>query len=306
MNTTAPTPLAWGLLCLLGLIWGGSFLGVEMALTGFGPLTVAAGRILIAALILGLVARLRGASMPAWTTVSGRRVWTHCLGMALLSNAIPFSLLSWGQQQATSGFAGVSMAVVPLLILPLAHVFVPGESLSLRKVVGFAIGFVGVITLLNAGASMSEDVGPAWLAKAACIAASCCYAFGAIVTRLTPPVPSLAFAATGLALAALFILPLSMIAEGLPDRMPPAQALAGLTYLGLFPTALATILLVMLVRSAGPSFLGLVDYQVPIWAVLIGAVVLSEPVPPQFLAALLLILLGVAVARPPARAVTTP
>lgn len=307
MTTSAPTPLAWGLLCLLGLIWGGSFLGVEMALTGFGPLSVAAGRILIAAIILGVVARLRGIGMPSWTKAQGRRVWLHCLGMALLSNAVPFSLLSWGQQQVTSGFAGVSMAVVPLLILPLAHVFVPGERMSLRKVTGFAIGFVGVVTLLNAGAAVGGgDAGGAWPAKAACIAASCCYACGAIITRLTPPVPSLAFAAAGLGLATLFILPLAFFVDGIPDQIPPAQALAGLAYLGVFPTALATILLVTLIRNAGPSFLGLVNYQVPVWAVLIGALVLSEPVPPQFLMALTLILLGLAVARPPSRAVAAP
>ncbi len=302
MATPAPSPLAWALLCLLGLIWGGSFLGVEWALTGFGPLSVAAGRILIAAIILGLVARLRGIALPATSTALGRRAWLHCLGMALLSNALPFALLSWGQQRVTSGFAGVSMAVVPLLILPLAHAFVPGERMSVRKVTGFAIGFVGVVTLLNAGATMTGDGEGAWLAKTACIAASCCYACGAIVTRLAPPAPSLAYAATALALATGLILPLALLIEGLPAAMPPKQALAGIVYLGLFPTALATILLVSLIRSAGPSFLSLVNYQVPVWAVVIGALVLSEPVPPQFLLALGIILAGLAVARPRAPA----
>ncbi len=306
MNPSTPSPLAWALLCLLGVIWGGSFLGVEMALNGFGPLSVAAGRILIAAVILGVFARLRGIALPAWSTSLGRRAWLHCLGMALLSNALPFTLLSWGQQQVTSGFAGVSMAVVPLLILPLAHVFVPGERMSLRKVTGFAIGFVGVVTLLNAGATMTGGGDTVWLAKVACIGASCCYACGAIVTRLAPPAPSLAYAATALALAAGLVLPLALLVEGLPQAMPATQALAGLFYLGLFPTALATILLVSLIRTAGPTFLGLVNYQVPVWAVLFGAVVLSEPVPPQFLLALGMILAGLVTARPRAPVAAAP
>jgi drug/metabolite transporter (DMT)-like permease len=291
-----PTPAAWAALVLLGLIWGGSFLGVKMALTGYGPLGVAAARITLAAMILAGVALAAGPGLPPTATAQGRRIWLHCLGMAVFSNVLPFALLSWGQF-VTSGFAGISMAVVPLLVLPLAHVFVPGERMTPRRVAGFLVGFAGVVLLIGGGgggdAGSDGEVG---LARLACVAASCCYAVGAIVTRRAPPGPYLAFAAAGLMIAAALILPLALAVEGLPADPPPA-ALAGVLYLGLLPTALATVLLVHVIQSAGPSFLSLVNYQVPVWAVLIGMVVLGEALPTQFLAALALILAGLSVSQ---------
>lgn len=290
---TKPSPLAWFFLVLLGLIWGGSFLGVELALTGFGPLSIAAGRIGLAAAILTALAFATGDRLPDAGAARGRRIWLHCLGMGLFSNALPFALLSWGQRHVTSGFAGISMAVVPLLVLPLAHLFVPGERMTARKVVGFVIGFGGVALLVGPGATSGDG---AALARLACIAASSCYAVGAIVTRLAPPGPYLSFAAGGLLIATAAILPLALLFEGWQGQ-PPRAALLGLLYLGIFPTALATVLLVYVVQSAGPSFMSLVNYQVPVWAVLLGIVVLGEALPPQFLAALGLILAGLAVSQ---------
>ncbi len=295
MPNSRPTPLAWFLLCLLGLIWGTSFLGVALSLEGFGPISVAAIRISLAALILTVFAFLRGDGLPDAGSPLGRRIWLHCLGMALFSNAVPFALLSWGQLRVTSGFAGVTMAVVPLLVLPLAHVFVPGERMTWRRSAGFLVGFVGVVFLIRPfGGGAGVEVHR--LAQFACIAASGCYALGSITTRLAPSGPYLSFAAAGLLLASALIVPAALIFEGIPP-VPPPQAVAGVLYLGVFPTALATLLLVFVVQTAGPSFLSLVNYMVPVWALLIGAVVLSEPVPPQFLAGLVLILAGLGVSQ---------
>ncbi len=295
MSAPRPTARSWFLLVLLGLIWGGAFLGVSLALTGFPPLTLAAIRIALAAALLVGLAFLFGPGLPETRTPRGRRVWLHCLGMALFTNAIPFSLLAWGQQHVTSGFAGITMAVVPLLVLPLAHAFVPGEALTRRKLGGFALGFTGTVLLIGPGALLS-DPGAEPLARLACIAASACYATGSIVTRRAPQGPFLSFAAGGLLIAAALILPVALFVDGLPGPVP-TRALLGAVYLGIFPTALATILLVHVIQTAGPSFLSLVNYQVPVWAVLIGMVALGESLPPQFLGALALILAGLAVAE---------
>jgi drug/metabolite transporter (DMT)-like permease len=295
MSAPRPTARSWFLLVLLGVIWGGAFLGVSLALTGFPPLTLAAIRIALAAALLVGLAFLLGPGLPETRTPRGRRIWLHCLGMAVFTNAIPFSLLAWGQQHVTSGFAGITMAVVPLLVLPLAHAFVPGEALTRRKLAGFALGFTGTVLLIGPGALLS-DPGAEPLARLACIAASACYATGSIVTRRAPQGPFLSFAAGGLLLAAALILPVALVVDGLPGPVP-TRALLGAVYLGVFPTALATILLVHVIQTAGPSFLSLVNYQVPVWAVLIGMVALGESLPPQFLGALALILTGLAVAE---------
>ena len=296
-----PKPLDWGLLALLGLVWGGSFLGVELSLHSLSPLWVAAGRISLAALLLVGVTLLFGAGLPDTRTPTGRRIWLHCLGMGLFTNAIPFSLLSWGQQVVSSSFAGITMAVVPLFVLPLSHVFVPGERLSRARLIGFMIGFAGVVLLIGgdgfgSGAPTAVAAGTMLPAQIACVAATCCYACGAIITRLCPPVNTMSFASGGLLCGSLFILPLAAMVDGIPGDIS-AASWGGVLFLALLPTGLATIILTFVIRRAGPPFLSLVNYQVPVWAVLIGVTVLGEPIPGHFLAALATILTGLAISQ---------
>jgi drug/metabolite transporter (DMT)-like permease len=298
MKPASPSPLAWALLVLLGMIWGSSFLAVEFALEGFGPASIAAIRITLAAAILTAIAFARGNDLPHTGTATGRRIWLHCFGMGLFSNALPFSLLSWGQTHVTSGYAGITMAAVPLMVLPLAHFLVPGEQMTPRKSIGFAAGFAGVVLLIGPGDILSGGSGGmVALARMACLAASASYAIGMVITRLAPRGPYLSFAAAGLLTGSALILPVALLADGWPLHPPPA-ALAGVIYLGIFPTAIATIILVYVVQSAGPSFQSLVNYQVPVWAVLLGIVVLGETLPAQFVAALALILAGLAISQP--------
>lgn len=287
----------WLLLLALGFIWGASFLGVSMALTGFGPITIAAIRIAIAAVVLTAISYKMGHGLPTTKTDTGRKIWRHAFGMALFTNAIPFSLLSWSQIHVSSGYAGITMAVVPLLVLPLSHFFIPSERLSRQKTFGFGIGFVGVVVLIGPAQILASGGGDIEnIARITCVLASSCYAIGSIITRLAPNGPQMAFSSAALLLASIILIPIALIVEGIP-AMPNQAALFGVLYLGLFPTALATVLLVYVIKAAGPPFLSLVNYQVPIWAVVIGMVVLNETLPGQFVWALGLILIGLGVSQ---------
>ncbi len=290
---TRPGLLQWSLLLALGLIWGASFLGVQKALESFGPISIAGIRIGIAALILTGASYAMGIGLP-----KDRRTWVFAFGMGLFSNAIPFTLLSWAQQHVTSGYAGITMAVVPLLVLPLSHFLIPGMRLTKIKVLGFGIGFIGVVVLIGPARILQSGGGDVEnIARLAAITASGCYAIGAILTRLAPKGEAMAFSAAALIVGALIALPVAYFTEGLPTATPTMPALLGMLYLGILPTALATIMLVFIVKTAGPPFLSLVNYQVPIWAVIIGMVVLNEALPSSFIWALGLILLGLAVAQ---------
>jgi drug/metabolite transporter (DMT)-like permease len=245
-----------------------------------------------------VIALVYGDGLPRFQTATDRRTWLHCLGMALFTNVIPFCLLSWGQQFVTSGFAGISMAVVPLFVLPLSHFLVPGELMSRIKIIGFLFGFAGVVLLIG-GDKILASAAPSPLmftAQLACITASSCYAIGSIITRLCPPVSALSFAAAGLTIGGIILIPVALLIEGVPNASFGA-AFAGLAYLAVFPTAIATILLTILVRRAGPPFLSLVNYQVPVWAVVIGVLVLDEALPGHFLMALVVILTGLFIAQ---------
>ncbi|MBL1437246.1 MAG: DMT family transporter [Rhodobacteraceae bacterium] len=289
---TRPGLLQWSLLLALGMIWGASFLGVAKALESFDPITIAALRIALAAVILTGVSFAMGIGLP-----KDRRTWFFAFGMGLFSNAIPFTLLSWGQQHVTSGYAGITMAVVPLLVLPLSHFLIPGMRLTPIKILGFGIGFIGVVVLIGPARILQSGGGDIEnIARIACVVASMCYAVGAIITRLAPKGEAMAFSAAALLMGSLIALPIALAVEGIPTA-PTLPALAGMLYLGIFPTALATIMLVFVINTAGPPFLALVNYQVPIWAVIIGMVVLKEDLPNSFIWALGLILVGMAVAQ---------
>ncbi|CRL15666.1 DMT family transporter [Phaeobacter italicus] len=299
MNNS-PGAANWAKLLFLGVIWGASFMAVTVALQGFGPMSIAALRIFSAALCLLVLVYAMGIGLPSLRTRDGRIIWVCALGMGFFTNALPFSLLSWGQTYVASGFAGVCMAVVPLFVLPLAHVLVPGEQMTLRRTISFLIGFAGVVVLIGLDAFRSAGTDFESLARLACLGASLCYAIGSIITRLCPQVNMLSLSAAALSCGALIIVPAALWQEGLPQNLPPRDALLAVAYLGLVPTALAQVLLVQVARSAGPAFLSTVNYQVPVWAVLFGALILNESLPPQLFAALALILGGLVLSRAPA------
>ena len=124
---------SWFLLITLGIIWGLSFMGVELALRSYTPLTIATFRIVFAALLLFALCIFTGNQLPRVSDKNGKRILLHCLGMGLFSNAIPFTLLSWGQINVSSSFAGISMAVVPLVVLPLSHYLIPNQRMTKVK-----------------------------------------------------------------------------------------------------------------------------------------------------------------------------
>ena len=300
MNQRAPNPptlLNWLGLLTLGLVWGASFLAANIALETHGPLTIATSRIGIAALVLLAICTARGLRAPSFRDPLGRRIWWHILVFGIVTNAIPFSLLNWGQTHVTSSFAGTSITMVPLITLPLAHILLKGERLTAAKGLGVSIGFIGVVILLNPQELLTSS-GAQWetLARLACFSAAVCYAIGSINTKLCPYVPTLVYSAYGLLIGLISIIPIALFVEG-PPTMTSVSASLAMLYLGLFPTALATLLLVWMIQTAGPTFLSLVSYQIPLWAVFFGVVVFSDPLPSSFLMALMLILVGLAISQ---------
>lgn len=292
--TQAPqiTSSSWLMVALLGLVWGATFLFIDIALFGITPFWLAAYRIVFAALLTGLVWAATGARF----FLSKARNWPGVILVGLLSSAIPFMLLSWGQQHVTSGFAGVSMAAVALMVLPLAHYLIPEERLTWRRGLGFVIGFIGVLILMGeAGLSTTGASHEQW-GRAACLAAAACYALSSIAMRRLPPMDAIGLAAVPLVIGSAFVVPLAWAVEG-PPPMPDRQTLLVLLVLGLLPTAGANLLRVLVIRSAGPVFMSLTNYQVPLWSVAFGMIFLGEPFRLALLLALMLILCGVALSQ---------
>ena len=275
---------------MLGIIWGGTFMIVRIALDGgYGPLTVACARTTLGAVTLLILVWAMGREMPR-----GLQVWKYLLVIGMLNTALPFALLSWGQQYVPSAFAGISMAVLPLFVLPLAHVFTD-EKLSARKALGVCLGFIGAAVLIGP-AAFDFSEGSLALPQLACVGASMSYAVSSVMTRACPKVDSISMAAITLVVGACCLIPAMLLVEGLPEWKPSGAGYA-IIFLGLVPTAFAALLRVQTIRTAGAVFMTLVNYQVPVWSMVFGAWVLSEVLPLRFFAALALIMCGLAISQ---------
>lgn len=285
------------LVFLLALIWGSSFMAIKVGVETIPPLTLAAGRVVFAALLLWGVALIRRETLPR----SGR-LWFYCFLIGLIGNGLPFTLINWGEERIDSGLAAILMAVMPLVTVVLAHFFTVGDRMSLPKLIGVALGFAGVFILV--GPEALKGLGGDIWRQLAVSGGAMCYAIAAILTRNMPPAPLIARSAGVMIAASLMILPLSLAIETPWALSPTPEGLLAGVYLGLFPTAFATIVLFHLLKFRGASFVAPVNYLIPVFGVLWGIAILGEDVSTRSVFALVVILAGMAVAqyrrRPPA------
>jgi drug/metabolite transporter (DMT)-like permease len=210
----------WGTLVLLSTLWGSSFFFNELALRDLLPFTLVFLRLALAAVALLVVLRLMGERLPR-----GPRVWRAFLAMSLLNNAVPFSLLAWGQTHVASSLASILNATTPLWAVVVAHLLTSDEKATPGKIAGVALGFAGVVVMIG-GAAM-EGVGQALLAQLACMTATLSYALAGVYGRqfralgVTP----MATAAGTLIAAAVVLLPAMLIVDE-PWRLGAPEPIA--------------------------------------------------------------------------------
>jgi drug/metabolite transporter (DMT)-like permease len=282
------------MLLALTVTWGSAFLLTKIAVTELPPDLVVAGRLVVACLLLVPLAAVLARRPPR-----GWRVWLFFVLIALFGNALPFMLIAWGQRAIDSGLAGILMAIMPLATLGLAHFFVADERLTVLRALGFLLGFAGVVVLMGpeALAQLGNGEGEL-LPMAAVLAGAFCYAVSSILARLRPASDALSSAAATTLIAALLLLPFVLTGDDLP-LLPEAgpAALIAVGLLGVFSTAFAAVVYFRLITSAGPAFVSQLNYLIPVWAVIIGILLLDESPQPNHLYALALILGGILVTQ---------
>jgi drug/metabolite transporter (DMT)-like permease len=282
------------MLLALTLLWGSAFLFTKLAVSTVPPTLVVVGRLAVATLLLVPLALAVARRLPM-----DRRLWLFLAAIALFGNALPFSLITWGQDSIDSGLAGILMAVMPLATLSLAHFLVPGERLTPYRVGGFLLGFSGVVVLMGPEALVElVDGGGHLLPMLAVLGGAVCYAISAILARLRPASDAFSSAAATTLMATLMITPF-LLGGGPASDLQDASLVSVLSILilGVFSTAVAAIIYFRLVKSAGPAFVSQLNYLIPLWAVAIGVVFLDERPELKHLLALCLILGGVLVAQ---------
>jgi drug/metabolite transporter (DMT)-like permease len=270
----------WLWLLSLSVLWGGSFFFAKVAVGELPPLAVVSVRVGLAAVALNILLIARGQSLFGPSTP-----WGAFLAMGLLNNALPFSLLFWGQTQIASGLAAILNATTPLFTAVVAHFFTSDEKLTGAKVMALAAGFAGVVFLVGPDFRAGGRSGIA--GQVACLGAALSYAFAGIYGRRfrTMGVAPLEAAAGQVTASTLLILPIMLIADRpwLLPAPPSIEVYAALAGLSLLSTAMAYVLYFRILAAAGATNLLLVTFLIPVTAILLGAAFLGErPEPRQF------------------------
>jgi len=262
----------WGLLLLLSLLWGGSFFFVGIAVKQLPPFTIVALRLGLAALALWSVLLLSGQKMPMRPGV-----WLAFFAMGFLNNAVPFSLIVWGQTQIASGLASIFNATTPIFAVLVAHFLTGDEKFSVNKFAGVIAGFSGVAVMIGPGL-LSGLSGHAF-GEIAVLAAALSYAFAGVFGRRFKRmgIAPLATATGQVTAAAIILLPVSLVVDHpLSLPMPGAATWSAVIGIALLSTALAYILYFRILMTAGATNLLLVTFLVPVSAILLGWLFLGE------------------------------
>ncbi len=266
----------WALLTACSILWGGSFFFVEIALRGLPPLTLVFLRVSIAAAALLIAALLMKIKIPRSKAVLGAFLF-----LGLTNNAIPFSLISYGQTHITSGLASIFNATMPIWTVLIAHFWTADEKLTFNRGLGVLLGLVGVGVMMGQEllAGALEDIASTFTGQLAILAATFSYGIAAVYARRFKAwgVSPMAVATGQLCASTLLMAPLIAIVDQpwtLP--MPGREVWAAIFGIALLSSALTYYLYFKLLESAGATVVSLVTLMIPASAVFLGVFVLGE------------------------------
>ena len=292
-----PTLSDWLLFALLVAVGGSSFAMIRGAVETVPPVAVTVGRLWVGAVFTYIVMRQAGRHLPPLIDPNGgglHREWRWMAAVSLIGYVVPFLIFPWAQQHIESGLAGIYMAFMPIWTVGFAYLFA-GESLTGRKICGFALGLVGVIILIGPsvfGQAAQTNI----LAQIMLLIATLGYAASAVLTRNAPPIRPRIFATGCLLISAIITTPILFFIDLKMDEWS-LTSIINVVALGFGPTGLAGVLLIVLIQRIGAGFMALANYLTPLWAVGLGALSFGERLGINALAALIIILAGVAIAQ---------
>ena len=285
----------WLSLIILSILWGGSFFFVEIAVRDLPTFTIVVCRVVLAALILNLVMVMQGQHMPNPATAAGRRIWAAFLVMGLINNAIPFSLIVWGQAHIASGVASILNATTPLFAVVVTHLMTSDERMTLPRLAGVILGIIGVAVLI--GGTALQSLGVNVVAQLAVLGAAISYAFAGTFGRRfkTMGISPIATATGQVSASSLLMLPLVLaVDQPWTLAMPSTGTVLALIALAALSTALAYILYFHILASSGATNVLLVTFLVPVSAIMLGILFLNESLGTKHIIGIALIGAGLA------------
>lgn len=276
----------WLIFFALGFIWGSSYLFIKLAVDDFGTFTLVALRLTVGSLLIWTVVRIAGQALPR-----ERRIYGHLLVMAIINITIPFLLITWAEQSVASSLAAILTSPVPLIAIVLSALFLHDEPLRVNGLTGLVVGFVGVVIVTSRGLTAE---GSSITGEIALLGAAFSYACGAVYARrnvrgLAPMIPA-AFQVT---FAAVITGVLALVIEHPWTARPDAQAVFSILWLGILGSGVAYLFVFRLFAHWGATRTTLVAYLLPVVGIVLGYLVLQEPVDGRLIVGTALVIAGV-------------
>ncbi|UXX80249.1 DMT family transporter [Reichenbachiella carrageenanivorans] len=280
------------LLLVLATLWGPSFLFIKIAIVEISPITLAALRIGLAAILLHIWLFIKGYEFNrSWT------FWKHVTVAGFFAQALPFALINWGEQYIDSSIASILNGLTPLATVVIANFAIADERMTVERIVGTTLGFIGLLVLVSPNLVSGADASVLGIVAVAIAAVS--YGVGLVYSRLYLIKEKPLYAPSSqLLVAAAYLIPFALLVEG-PVAWATLSwgAIGSLLVLGTFGTALAFVIYYKILTSASASYLSLVTYLMPIYGVALGIIFLDEILAVEAIIGAVLILLGIMIAN---------
>jgi drug/metabolite transporter (DMT)-like permease len=282
----------WLIFVALGFAWGSSYLFIKIGVESLPPFTLIACRLGIGSAFLGVAMWLMHETLPRDPRVYGRLVI-----MALVNIAIPFTLITVAEQTIDSAMAAVLNSTVPLFTIVVAAAVFPEEAITVNRLIGLIVGFVGVVLVVSRGleASIGAGTGGLPIGELLVLLSSLLYCLGAVYARgatrdLRPMIPAFfqvffAFLTTA-ALALLLERPWTL--------SPTGESIGAVIWLGIFGSGFAYLFFFRLLQDWGPTRTSMVAYVLPVVGIVLGAIVLNEVIDARIVVGTALIVGGIA------------
>ena len=254
----------WILLLLLSAIWGGAFTLNKYALEAYSPEILVTGRLLVASLALILIVLVIFKKVKVQPSD-----WRYYLFMSIVGIVAPFLLISYGQLGIDSSLAGILMSTMPISTLILSHFFLDDERMTKTKLIGFLIAFIGIVILIMPGKNiLHTSLLDGLSSELMVISGAILYSFAAVYGKrfkITDPLN----ASTGVTLYSAVIMLIYLIFNPniIPNDFGDMSHLSAVLILGIFCTAIATIIYFQILQSSGATFISMMNYLIPVWAI---------------------------------------
>lgn len=271
---------------LLAITWSFSFAAIKIGVETITPVSLVAGRMLIASCLMFLILKIQKQSFSVKPND-----WLNFLVSGILGNVLPFFLISWGELHVQSGLAAVMMGIMPIMTVLMAHVFLKDEPLNLMSFTGVAIGFTGLIILV--GGSVFRELGSHLSGQLSILAAAISYAITTVYVRRYVTTSAPIMATGSITVGAVIISIAALIFDQPFAQVPSTASMMAMLYLGVFATAFATTVYFYLVPLIGASRMSQINFVIPVLGSIIGIVWLGERLQASVFIALITVLVGV-------------